>query len=206
MAREPWLCQVIFTMDSNNPADAVVNTWHFNVEAGTIDPWTAVEPRLNTFYQAFDAYYSQKAGGRAPLTKWYNLADAKPRVPHREGALGTTITGGADNAPSELAVCLSYKAAFISGTPKARRRGRIYLGPWSRSIPDTDGRLDVTVHGAITTAAGVFMAAMAADANNDWIVYSTVDQAGHEVIGGWVDNAWDIQRRRGELSTSRLTF
>jgi len=50
------------------------------------------------------------------------------------------------------------------------------------------------------------MAAMAADANNDWIVYSTVDQAGHEVIGGWVDNAWDIQRRRGELSTSRLTF
>jgi hypothetical protein len=49
-------------------------------------------------------------------------------------------------------------------------------------------------------------AAAIASASWDWVVYSPTDDAYHEVANGWVDNAWDTQRRRGYKPTSRTTF
>jgi len=46
-----------------------------------------------------------------------------------------------------------------------------------------------------------------------WAVYSpttdavdTIDNAFNDVLDGWVDNAFDTQRRRGPAATTRITW
>lgn len=206
MAREPYLVQVAFAMDNNDPADTVINTWHFGVEPSVTTPWTTIEPMLNTFYQAFDQFMSSRARGRAPTTKWYFLNDPKPRTPLHEGSLSGSIAGGSDDGAPELAVVLSYHALYQSGISKARKRNRVYLGPWVKAACDNSGLVDSALQAAIVGAAGTFLTTMAAQSDMDWIAYSQVTGGGTEVVGGWVDNAWDIQRRRGIRPTVRSTF
>jgi hypothetical protein len=42
--------------------------------------------------------------------------------------------------------------------------------------------------------------------NMRWAVWSRVNHAMYEVTGGFIDNEFDTQRRRGEVSTARSTF
>jgi hypothetical protein len=37
----------------------------------------------------------------------------------------------------------------------------------------------------------------------DWVVYSRVTDTARKVTNWWVDDAWDIQRRRGLRPTTR---
>jgi hypothetical protein len=39
-----------------------------------------------------------------------------------------------------------------------------------------------------------------------WAVYSTVNMTGVNVAAGWVENAFDTQRRRGRIATIRSVF
>jgi hypothetical protein len=42
--------------------------------------------------------------------------------------------------------------------------------------------------------------------NNDWCVWSVADQIAVPVANGWIDNAFDVQRRRGVDYTSRTLW
>lgn len=193
----------------------VMNTWHF----ATVDSTTpnaafdAATSALNTFYQSIDAYLANEMNGLQPQMLGWNYLEPKPRQPFDE-FIGTALSTGAGRSARETAVVLSYRAEYVSGVTPKRRRGRIYLGPMYGAVMDTDtGRVNSTLVTAVSNAADVLVTASLASSTWRWVVYSpTTDVAGtgetgfYEVIGGWVDNLPDTQRRRGDSSGSRTSW
>lgn len=189
--------------------DQVINTWHI-VGQGATTPTAAatdfVTGALNTFYQAVDTYLSNELNGKVPLVRCWNYLEPKPRQPFTELNL-TSLTTGGNMAPRELCVCLSYRAAYVSGVTPKRRRGRIYLGPLASSTLDTsNGMVTSAAVAAIATAADVLITASKASALWRWVVYSpTTDVNGtgedgtYDALSGWVDDNPDIQRRRNAV-------
>lgn len=91
--------------------------------------------------------------------------------------------------------------------PASRRRGRIYLGPLNTAAGAQGGPNNDLL---LSTVSAVVVAAMAdLEADNDdlqWVVYSPTGGELHQVVGGYVDNAFDTQRRRGSAATARFSW
>ena len=202
------LVQLSLAMDTAVVADAEVNTWSIYT-ATAKDAATAadVEPKLDEFYTSLEAHWSALLSG-AVTVKWYDRADPLPRAPWRTSSFNFGITNTAlSSMPAEVALAMSFHAAPVSGVSPARRKGRIYLGPFNAGEGGfSGGRPGDTMRANIALAGGVFQDASAADADWTWQVWSSVDQVGREVVGGHVDNAWDTQRRRGVAPTARSTW
>lgn len=132
----------------------------------------------------------------------YRMADPLPREPIFEYSFTGTETRSTESLPLEVALCCSFKA-LPPNTPS--RRGRIFIGPLSVRALDVDAT-------GVPTAA--FMNAVAAAAyalNQDlsdltatWIINGAAGPVG--VAHGWVDNAFDTQRRRGVEATTRVSW
>jgi hypothetical protein len=206
----------IFGSDTGLPKDSVVNTFHF--QNGVVNPPTAtdmdeVDAALESFYgttqtgttQELDTFMSARLNGTMTI-KHYDLFDASPRTPLRT-TIAPAIVPGADALPEEVALCLSYQGVALSGFPQARRRGRIFVGPLSVSaLVQATGLPNTSANGVIDTiaACGSFLKAHTwAAGGNRWIVYSPTNDDFVNVDNGWVDNAFDTQRRRGEAPTTR---
>nr|CRY96102.1 hypothetical protein [uncultured prokaryote] len=116
------------------------------------------------------------------------------------------------NMPEEVALCASYwsKNPSLQGNllPRPRRQGRVYIGPfntwalangtsgYARPNPD----LTATLVGAISHIA---------DNNADdggWCVLSRASHQSSVITNGWVDDAWDTQRRRGVDASTRTSW
>lgn len=128
--------------------------------------------------------------------------------------------------PEEVAVVLSFHANLaglaevIPGGPpgpegdahqKARNRGRIYLGPISSAVSTAAANDTVPPRpggGArtIICAAASRLITESAAADAEWATFSRVGWLSHTVVGGWVDDAFDTQRRRGVETTTRTLF
>lgn len=110
--------------------------------------------------------------------------------------------------------------------PRARKRGRVFIGPVSTqaggaAAGQADNRIDTQ---ALNYLAGSVAAlATGPDAGDGRLcVFSptifqerldlgdtrqqAADAAASDVVGGWIDNAWDIQRRRGAKATVRFAW
>lgn len=213
------MVQASIPNDSTLPRDSAVNTWHFRGES--IDPVDDADQAIDAlaiFYAAIDGLYSKVIGSPA-VFKAYNLGENPPRVPIFSN-IGPMTPGTGQPLPNEVAICLSYHAEPISGVPAGRRRGRIYLGPWDSAVTDDGGGdaiVDDGVVGAISAAAATFLASFTGT-NCHWAVFSptiagptpwtTGDlvAATFDVVGGWVDNAFDTVRSRGALASDRVLF
>lgn len=222
--------QVSWVNDSGDPIDVAMNTWHFRsdeVSSADLD-MLDISAALNTFYLSFDQHMSANLTGTLEK-RTYQLLDPEPRQP---GIIESTgFTPGTTALPNELAVCLSYRAAYESGASKRRRRGRIYLGPWAATSSEFadgtgDARVATTLRAAINDAAPALVGALPTPNGNsiiEWCVFSRADYedaappgvensvvglsaAFHPVVGGKVDNAFDIQRRRGRISDADSEF
>jgi len=192
-------------MDSGIPDDAVVNTWHCDALV-LPDGWETFRDDLLAFYQTVDALLSANVAATGHTLTTYAMADPEPRAPINTVSLGT-LTTGATAMPPELAICLSFQGQRISGTSQARRRGRVYIGPLKNSnVSSTDMNLDTTVTDALRDAGQALVNASNASADYTWCVYSAADDALVPVHNGWVDNAFDIQRRRGLTASQRDVF
>jgi hypothetical protein len=122
----------------------------------------------------------------------------------------TSAASSTTDLPSEIALALSFHADLTgipehSGglRPRASRRGRIYLGPFCNMGVVTDpvtGRTSVPtqMQTDIKQAAHALRVA-----EPGWCVWSRKLADAFPVVGGWVDDAWDTQRRRGEDPISR---
>ena len=131
--------------------------------------------------------------------------------------------GGYGPLPSEVALVMTYHSlltdvpetesnptpppAFIR--PAARRRGRIYLGPLAQQAISYTGPTNepfpiVGLTNAISGAAANLLTAT--PANTDWTQLSQAEGSMFSVTGGWIDNAFDSQRRRGNDPTTRTTW
>jgi hypothetical protein len=190
-----------------NPANRKTNTLHFRNNATVaLTDYDALASDLATIYLG----RTSLCGGCDRIqAKLYNLEDDEPR-PVRGSSTKTVakITMG----PPELAVCLSFYA--VQNIP--RRRGRIYMGPIAAAKTGAD-RPDSALQNEVLGYATSFSAL--GGANIDWVILSLVDSVAngwnprtgdgtpivHQVTNAWVDNEWDVQRRRGYKSNTRVT-
>ena len=219
MADKLMRAQVILEKDSSIPADAVVNTFYFDGDDSEEPDATyhsAVTSMLSTFYSAIDQLFSSTLSGVGHI-KIYDMRDAMPRTPELVYEISLS-PGSGDPLPDEIACVLSFSADVASGEAAARRRGRVYLGPLDQDIGaiiDNAYRLQAThlttiANAAHTMAQGV---ALPVTGSVKWAIYSptldaggTVDDAFNDVTHGFVDNAFDVQRRRGVKASARTTY
>lgn len=200
---------------SGLPEDVTVNTWAFgNVNIATATDMDDIAVELLTFYNVLApaetvlvSHYSPELTDQLTL-KFYDLASPEPRAPIRtQGEVLTNMntTGGA--LPAEVALCMSFQAVQVSGLPQARRRGRLYLGPFKNELDvvDTAGGVGLQLQQTIVATGQRLL-----DASNSatwyWAVHSPTNDDVNVVNNGWVDNAFDTQRRRGTAATARATF
>lgn len=211
--------QVNIPNDVAVPVNVAMNTWHFNGAA--IDPTddiALIHTALAGFYGTIDGGMS--GGIASPATvKYYLLTDPIPRAPLEEDTITLSPSAGA-RFPNEVAICLSYHALPGSGLNQRRRRGRIFLGPWSNGVGesgDGDARITSAERSLIVGAAETMADALIAD-TIFWCVFSpssagaepwdatALDAAFFPVSGGYVDDAFDTIRSRGLAPTARTSF
>lgn len=219
-------CIATFPHANGLPRDSVVNTWAFTAEdvvtrEGAATDWTTA---MNAFYGAVKTWLSSQYAWNSGTFEYLDLADDRPRVPFKtdSAALGSLSTANSDVSP-ELAVCLSFKGAPLSGANARRRRGRVYVGPLQLSGTDTWSPQNSMVDSIATAGAGLIT-----PTSHTWCVYSRsthygkpvgepINEGDAEVPDAlpasftpvttvWVDNAFDTQRRRGVGATYRKTI
>jgi hypothetical protein len=168
---------------------------------------TAITNALKTFYSAFaTSYLSNLLATNGHEVKYYDLPGVTPNYPVAEQTFNLTAVPAGTPLPSELAVVLSFQGARTPGFPQARRRGRIYLGPLGTGA-NTSGRPTAALITAMATQAAAFKTTIDALASDtEWAIWSVANQAPVDITGGWIDNAFDVQRRRGVEETSRTTW
>lgn len=128
----------------------------------------------------------------------------------------------ATRLPSEVAICLSFRGAYgtadedvPAGAPgpvgniheRARLRGRVFIGPLvatGLSVEGADQAQHISTQGRLTVAQAALR--LRNNVDLDWLVWSRTNGSVVQVTQGWVDDAFDIQRRRGPDSLTRTTF
>lgn len=134
-----------------------------------------------------------------------------------------TRLGSGLDLPEEVAVVCSYNGDLTDVPiteanpspppatirPAQRRRGRMYVGPLSSftvvessQIPRPTSLFRTDLGLAFKTMCN----GITSGTTGDVAVWSKADAALYPVVAGYVDDAWDIQRRRGPRPTTRTTF
>lgn len=200
--------------------DVITNTWHFNwLNGGT--PSNAsflfldnnVRAALGGCYaNATTNHMAAFCNQTATVVTIYDLDDPVPRVPvyQSTGTLSAVIKATSTLIAAETSVCVSYKAAFISGIPKASQRGRIFLGGIADNWvdPGTGALFPKPKPGTLTALGNSINDLLATPFADDWewVVYSRKLMQTFPVVGGWIDNAFDTQRRRGNAASTRTLW
>lgn len=200
-----YLVQVNLTHDTGLPENVIVNTWSCQTVA--TDDLTALQAfvdALEDFYLAFDTHLSASLTGGVVI-KCYDRSDPEPRVPVLTDTWSLGV--GTDHMPAEIALVVSFQGVQVSGLPQARRRGRVFLGPFATSIlDDSTGRPDSTAMSLLDTAASNLLVASGLASGWNWTVWSTTNGSNTEVDNGWIDNSFDTIRARGIAASSRTLF
>lgn len=211
--------QVTLNRRTGLPEDRVVNGFHFANAIANVDATAAdgLMDAVEIFYAAIDQLLGRQLSGTGTIA-CYDLADATPRVPVLERNI-TPLTTAVGGLVSEIACCLSYQAAPISGTPQARRRGRVFLGPlassaWTQSDANDEPRpATAAVNTVLTAAQTMAHVTIGADLWDHGTFSDTgyVQGAGDpfaffaETAEFWIDDAFDVQRRRGVAPGTRTS-
>lgn len=199
--------QVSIPAVSTVSEDTVTNTWHFTATGVGSTILGEIALALTDFYEDIDAQKSDNALWVSAYCRIYDLSESEPRVPIYDELLNLTSAASTTPLPPEVSMCMSFHGAYVSGASQARRRGRVYLGPLHVSTLDTTTGQFSSVHVAnVATAGSNLLTTSNAASDWAWGVYSPTAGQLYPVIGGWVDNAPDIQRGRGLKSTSRVAF
>lgn len=189
----------------------VAAAWEAITSPGTAKPSTWISPEISRTTKPTCKTYAISGGSPLAVDDW----------------LAMTASSFDQGLPSEVALCLSY-AADLTGIleeapddadadsaperPRARRRGRIYVGPLILTCatatepvrPIDTMRNDLL---GLAVALGNPTNATLTAVATKWVVHSDPGFGGanYEIVTAWVDNAFDTQRRRGVKATGRLT-
>jgi len=178
--------------DSLLPRDGIQINPVVNTTAGVTDS----EALVNDWIVAFKGY-SPLAATNQITVKAYDVSRPKPNYPLFER---TDNPGLVNAAPSvrEVALCLS----FYAGNNVPRRRGRLYVPMCLVTATSTyPVRPSQTIIDKVAALVPILTALGGVDV--DWSVWSGVDGTARAVTDWWIDNEWDIQRRRGLRGTAR---
>jgi len=199
--------QVSIPAVSTVSEDTVTNTWHFTMTDLNETNSNAVQTALVAFYENIDSFKGDLQNWASARVKMYDMSEPEPRVPYSDELLGTSSAPSGTSLPHEVAACVSFNGAYVSGFSQARRRGRIFLGPLNTTcFTDSTGYLSASFLSTTASGAGALLTASNSASDWAWVVYSPTGATSYPVVAGWVDNAVDIQRSRGFKATTRTTF
>jgi hypothetical protein len=197
----------VFQRQSGLPEDVVVNSWAFKVNAGfTPDP--------NIFRDVLDAFYTGVHDGvssvrdhmHPSLTSLaYRVYDLG-QLPPREVTVVPSVTWQkptGDGLPEECSIVLS----FYADRNLPRKRGRLYIGPLDTGsmVQTIDGQTRPSLAARQAIRAGAINVLNTSQPVG-WSVVSQTNASSHLITAGWVDDAFDTQRRRGPAASSRIVF
>lgn len=168
--------------------------------------------------QSLSKFYAARCTGNLGVTKIYDVTGNPPLAgpPIFTIADSTLIpaddylseaTGTSPQLPEEVAICLSYQAIHTGGD-LPRRRGRIYLGPFTTDVINDNGdrfgpcHVSNVVRDVILGAAQIMQSECAAS-DFEWRVFSTMDGAAFKIVQFFVDDAFDTVRGRGGAPSVR---
>lgn len=128
--------------------------------------------------------------------KLYNMNDTQPRRPK---AISVKNANAAQDAlyMREIALCLSFSGG--SGLP--RERGRLFIPHVKLSVNNALARPAQADRDQV--AALVPILSGLGGINVDWGVYSPTNRSFTTASRWFVDDEWDVQRRRGNKPTTR---
>lgn len=183
--------------------DEVVTTCYFEA-LGLID----TDELASDVADLFASYRPYPAGLDEIEVRVYDTETPPPNPPLSVEVSPITSNSG-PSAPREVALCLSYRAGVASDTAGPgggkRRRGRMYIGPWSvgemserpllAAGGDPGDYLRILAEG-LQEIGGVDI---------DWVQFSPSDDVGTPVTFWFVDDEWDTIRSRGLEPTTRIS-
>jgi hypothetical protein len=218
-----YRCQTILQGATDLPEDRFIMSTAWNASAGP--PYPTAEQMAGLLATVWNQFFTVDHTGGAQALQilvagWvtsaeirvYDLDDIPPRVPAIEPLAATF--GATSGLPSEVALVSS----LVATRNQPRTRGRFYFGP----LANTTGVITAgTSSDDARPAAGLRDRLRAAteylgtthllvDGPDSWnvdlAVVSQVTGTSNVVTGGWVDNAFDTQRRRGVSANARTTW
>lgn len=216
--------QTTFNIAFLNEAAFVADV--LEIAVGVTNFWNTVPAGGTNFVAHYVSEVVQRTAGGASILGYYtdDFSGATPLgSPLMTASFTLGNAGAGGQFPEEVAACISYNAdlddvpitepnptpppAIIR--PQQRRRGRMFIGPLA-SLSGTDGAQSIRPSSTFMTDLGLAFSEMCEyiNANTDGTVsvWSKADGAMYPVVGGYVDNAWDTQRRRGLDATTRVAF
>lgn len=196
--------QVVLRTADNVPANFITNSLCLWTDNGP--DTAATETAIVKFYNAIQPRLSNHLAKDGHELIWTSLPGTPPNYPFRTFGWNFSAALSAGTMPTEVAMVLSFQGSRAAGFPQGRRRGRIFLGPLLGSVGGADGRPIPAARTTIANAAAVLKTDLAAPGDQYWAVWSGADMQAVEIDNGWVDNAFDTQRRRGVATTDRTIW
>ena len=203
--------QAVMQGKSGLPEDRFVNSFYFRKDAVLASAfYDAVSEQLSDFYFAVPSGASRTLASFMSgfledqlELRFYDLGQQPPREPHIVQVENQAFSGSNNGMPLEVALCLSYYA----DRSLPRKRGRLYLGPFNNGA--ASGQVGSPAADLLQTVSklGTDLLSIGGLGNTaTWVQVSRAAAAASVVTAGWVDNAFDTQRRRGEAPSARTTF
>jgi hypothetical protein len=221
-----FLIRTVMSTTSGLPEDVIVNDFAVHLPALSPDA-SEVEAAMDAVGDFFrgtnlsadtvGTYISDDVSRAATHTiQAYQIVAGPLGSPFLEKDwLGPTTEAGSESMPREVCGVLSFHADLtgiseeVGATrPKARRRGRIFVGPLGKNAISVSDNPPVLAP-AFTNAMRLHAVQLFDDllaVGWDWCVWSRADQTLRKVVAGWTDNAPDVQRRRGQAPTLRTVY
>lgn len=214
--------QIVLPGTTGIPEDHFVNTIYTSFtgapssDAGRVEVANLMASCLSGAYANVAAGQTESLGKfisgfvdrQAVHIKVYTMEDPKPREPTELPFSMPTAVVGTQDLPEEVALCLTIHG----GNPVTpRRRGRIYTGPFNSYALDSEqgpgpSRPKTSVM-QVVRSFGEELNNLMDSAGLGWCIKSEVPSLNYvQVVGGWCDDAWDTQRRRGVDPTTRWRF
>ena len=204
--------QVVYLQTDDSAGDVIVNNYHFRSQTG-LDDYQNIADMLR------DMYTTSPPGSNVPplsqmmtgdavdssvRVKLYNLSDPKPRAPVVDTDFLLAPLGTAAAAPPQTAICLSWRRAFESGVKRATAYNRVYIGGLSQNALGTGGRPGLEAQQSCANALWILGEAAGSSVSWAWVGYSPSIPEAWPIALGWVDDAFDTQRRRELNPTTKL--
>jgi len=227
----PTTVQVRLPGLSGLPEDVFINTLHFSGSAATLDPARVLAAIVNLYNTPppgntnnMGKFISAVVSRSEPVqVRFYGVEVGSPSgAPYAEGTfiLGAPVSN--TPLPEEVALVSSFASTAVGLATVPNKRGRNFVGPLVNTGLSTGppSRPATVLTASIVASYKEFRAEMNGSSPggpDKWVTMS-VQYSGAppnrvpsvittaNVVHGWVDNAWDTQRRRGIAPDARTTW